>query len=155
MKLRKHLKRPIRFIELWTTNQWKIKIYYITEFGMELDESFITIAKNIAENEIAKITPSHNHHHSAFLTIHISGPFVFNQIIFDWWAEENELRHLVFKAEPNDPKNFVNITSTGKAFCIWELKIIGFERDSWMENILLNENPSLEKYYSDVLNIDE
>lgn len=148
-----HIKRPIRFIELWSPGKWKIKIYTITEPGFEADEDYLSIAKTCASEIISELDSKERHHFIGFLTIHIAAPF--NQIIFDWWACDNELRHRVFNAKDKDPKNFKDITSTGKAFCIWELKVIAFERDSWSSNLLKNQEPRLKDYLAERLNTIE
>jgi hypothetical protein len=61
---------------------------------------------------------------------------MFNQIIVDWWENENELRHRVFKAVPEAPEAFREITHTGESFCVWELAVIGFEREAWINTVL-------------------
>jgi hypothetical protein len=66
------------------------------------------------------------------------------------------LRHIVFKANAESSKTFDNITHTGEAFCIWELKVIGHERDAWIRHILeQNEKPDFIRYYEDVLDCVE
>jgi hypothetical protein len=150
MTFHTHTPRHIQFIELWTFYPWKIKIYSICESEDLWDAGYINIAKSIAESQIRKLPKTTEHHNSAFLTIHIAR--MFNQIIFDWWAQENELRHLVFKAKPESPLSFVDITHTGEAFCVWELKVIGHERGAWMKHVLQrHERPDFIGYYEDVL----
>ena len=151
---RKHIKRPIQCLELWKDSKWTIKVYCITQPENNVDRNFISIAKQIASQEIIKVNEKDEHYYSAFLTIHIAEQF--NQIIFDWWAKENELRHKVFKAEAGTPTKFTDITHTGEAFCIWELKVIAFERDAWMKHIIMKDDkPSFEEYYCTTLNTFE
>jgi hypothetical protein len=76
----------------------------------------------------------------AFVTVHQAD--LFNQIIVDWWERVNELRHRVFKADPGSPTEFREITASGEAFCVWELKVIAHERDAWTE--LLQSSLPLE-----------
>jgi hypothetical protein len=78
---------------------------------------------------------------------------MFNQIIVDWWERDNELRHRVFKALPDTPLKFEDITATGEAFCTWELRVLSFERDAWIDTMLVNANgPDIEGYLSRRLN---
>jgi len=63
-------------------------------------------------------------------------PDLFNQIIIDWWENDNELCHQVFKALPESPLDFRDITHTGESFCVWELAVIALERDAWIETVL-------------------
>jgi hypothetical protein len=143
--------RQIKFVELWTFEDWKIKIYCIYESENLWNDGYIDIAKSLAETEIKKLSGESSNHKTGFLTIHIAS--MFNQIIFDWWAHQNELRHIVFKANADTLESFRNITSSGEAFCIWELNVIAHERESWIRNILENyPNPNFESYYADRLN---
>lgn len=105
---------PIRFIELWESNDWKIKFYGIYEHESMWKDSYLKIAKDLAGSELAKVMD--NNYRIGFITIHVAA--MFNQIIIDWWANENELRHLVFKAEASTPEEFKNITSSGEALRI-------------------------------------
>jgi hypothetical protein len=149
---KKYKPRPIRFIELWTFNKWTIKIYTIYEEENDWKETYLGSAKEIAQKVLSLLEK--DHYKIGFITIHIAK--MFNQIIIDWWAQENELRHLVFKANTNTPANFKNITSSGEAFCIWELGVIGHERTAWIENVLKNEaGPDFNGYLHQVLNITE
>jgi hypothetical protein len=111
------------------------------------------IAKNLAENEITLAEKQNIHHHAGILIIHLADSF--NQIVFDWWAKENELRHKVFKAESHAPFNFIDITFTGEAFCVWEIKVIAFERDQWLQHILLPHLPAEARYFDAQLNTIE
>jgi hypothetical protein len=140
--------RRICFLELWTFDGWKIKVYNICEKESDWNKDFIAVAKSIAKTKIRGPEGGKSNHRIGFLTIHLAKQF--NQIIFDWWACQNELRHFVFKAE-NDNQTFENITSSGEAFCIWELRVIQHERDSWVRNILRNPIGSdFIAYYDDV-----
>jgi hypothetical protein len=141
--------RPVRFVELWSPDEWQVKIYSIVEKGEFVDDPYVLKAKEIAIETLGKRSPE-THHGCAFVTIHIAS--MFNQIIVDWWAKENELRHLVFKADQKAPDNFANITCSGEAFCVWELKVIGFERDAWIEHVLERDPPSIDNYLTARLN---
>ncbi len=78
---------------------------------------------------------------------------MFNQITVDWWEHSNELRHHVFRAEANHPLHFDDLTATGEAFCVWELRVIGFERDAWLETMLDSiDGPEEVAYLSRRLN---
>ncbi len=148
----RYKERSIGFIEIWNFEQWRIKIYKICEEEFYWNEDYLDIAKSIAQKELLKIS-DHNYK-IGFIVIHIAK--MFNQIILDWWANENELRHLVFKASADKPAVFENITSTGEAFCIWELRVIEHERHAWIKNVLKNsERPHFADYCSEVLNSHE
>lgn len=142
--------RPIRFVELWNMSDWNIKIYRIYESEEIWNDAYESIAKQIASDEMQKLAGNAEVHKIGFLTIHLAS--MFNQIIFDYWARENELRHLVYKANADAPTSFENITASGEAFCVWELKVIGHERKAWIKYVLKkSEGPDWESYFGAML----
>jgi len=148
-----HVHRPktITFLELWHHEEWNIKLYGIYRERSELDQELVKMAKSIARRTLPQPALTGDRYGMAFVTIHPSS--MFNQIIVDWWERENELRHRVFKANPETPLSFHDITPSGEAFCIWELKVIAFERDAWTDTILRNAaSCNFSKYLAQQLN---
>lgn len=145
--------RPIRFLELWQEHGWRIKLYGISQHAQKPEKRYVSIAKEIAGNLLPQPAVTPERYGAAFITIHQAD--LFNQIVFDWWERDNELRHHVFKAEPTAPESFENITATGEAFCVWELRVIAFEREAWLNTMLkADDNPDIERYLQARLNID-
>ncbi|SDI82664.1 hypothetical protein SAMN04487954_101407 [Billgrantia gudaonensis] len=63
-------------------------------------------------------------------------------VLLDWWTGENMLQHHVyFSRDPNDPE-FSDVTQTGIVACVWELKVLSFEREAWIDCVLAREEPS-------------
>jgi hypothetical protein len=114
-----------------------VKIYGISERAVLPPASFLDTAKRIAGATLPSPAVAPLRYGAAFVTIHHAE--MFNQILVDWWERVNELRHRVFKAPPERPEVFEEITATGEAFCIWELGVIGFERDAWLEAALKSQ----------------
>ena len=145
--------RPIRFLELWATNGWKVKIYGISSLCEMPEPDFVETAKEIAKSTLPVPALSRSRYGAAFVTIHRAA--MFNQIIVDWWERVNELRHHVFKSLTESPYSFEDITASGEAFCIWELRVIGFERDAWLEMALKTNNGNgIDDYLNCRLNED-
>lgn len=126
--------RPIRFLDLWKEDGWKMKIYGISSLAESPEPRLIEAALEIAAKTLPSPAVSEERYGVGFVTIHQAA--MFNQIILDWWERVNELRHRVFKAPSEKPFEFEEITASGEAFCIWELRVIGFERDAWLNAVL-------------------
>ena len=151
MIINEHIKRYIRFSHIAQFGSWRLKVYTISS-KEEIDSSYLETALRCAELEISEYERD-DHYAVGFVTIHIAEQF--NQIIIDWWANENELRHQVYKSTPGNKQDFTKITASGEAFCIWELRVIGFEREAWLEHVI-HANPLLsneieEAYLSEEL----
>ena len=145
--------RPIRFINLWEENGWKMKIYGISSLAEFPEPKLVETALEIAARILPSPAVSDERYGAAFVTIHQAE--MFNQIIVDWWERVNELRHRVFKAAAEKPFEFEEITASGEAFCIWELRVIGFEREGWINKVLKNSGAKeLDGYLNLRLNED-
>lgn len=108
-------------------------------------------AKDLTRDVLPQPAQMPDRYGVAFVTLHQAE--LFNQIIIDWWERVNELRHHVFKALPDAPDDFFDITDTGEAFCVWELRVIGFERQAWLDHVLTHpDGPDLPGYLGCHLN---
>lgn len=73
----------------------------------------------------------------------------------DYWADENELRHHVYVSPSDDPASLEYVTPTGLIACAWELRVLSFEGDAWVEAVLAYPSgPDVEAYLARTLNED-
>jgi len=145
--------RPVRFLKLCEVGAWRVKMYGISSLGETPAPEFIKVAEDIALRTLPQPALNRSRYGIAFVTIHQAE--MFNQIIVDWWEHVNELRHHVFKAYPERPYSFEEITASGEAFCIWELRVIGFERDARVDSVLKNSaGKALDDYLNRRLDAD-
>src|SRR4051812_45440886 len=93
--------RPIRFLELWETGGWRVKLYGISSLAERPQARLLKVAREIAKGTLPSPALNPTRYGAAFVTIHEAE--MFNQIIVDWWERVNELRHRVFKAQPEQP----------------------------------------------------
>jgi hypothetical protein len=140
-----HRVRSIAPLGLIDSNGWRVKLYGITQNAHSPSEELLAIAHRLAAQSLPSPARTGERYGLAFVTVHEAA--LFNQIIVDWWERVNELRHRVFKADPESPTDFREITATGEAFCVWELKVIAHERDAWIE-MLRSPKPVEERVES-------
>lgn len=129
--------RPIRFLELWQPDDWKIKVYGIASGRPEPRDELVHAAKTVAAERIAEMPPTMTHYSVGFLGVHdgLTSNFVF----IDWWADENELHHHVYKSPCDDLGQLTCTTPTGVIACVWDLRLIAFEREAWLETVLKSD----------------
>ena len=145
--------RPIRFLELWQESGWQLKVYGIAYQRSLPRPELIGAAKNITRVRLLEIPTTLNHYRVGFLGIHdgCGANFVF----VDFWASENELHHHVYVSPTNRPEQMEYVTPTGLTACVWDLRVMCFERQAWLETVLTNPTgPDLEKYLARRLNED-
>jgi hypothetical protein len=78
-----------------------------------------------------------------------------NFVFIDYWADDNELHHHVYVSPSDKPELLEYVTPTGLIACIWDLRVMWFERQPWVKTVLANPSGSdLERYLSWQLNED-
>ncbi len=92
--------RPIRFLELWQPNEWRIKVYGIAYGAQSPDEKLVTAIKRAAHEALPEPAVTDSRYGLGFVCAHqgrtVSVAFV------DWWENEDELHHKMFIADEPD-----------------------------------------------------
>ncbi|MEE6208586.1 hypothetical protein U3A55_00230 [Salarchaeum sp. III] len=145
-------KRSIRFHELWEYEGWIIKVYGISYLSEKPSERLIEVSKNLATDVLPNPAVKENRYGVGFICAHEGSGA--NFIFIDWWSNENELNHHVYVESHEKPYTFEYVTPQGLIACCWDLKVLSFERDSWVKSILNNPNgkPAINEYLSMQLN---
>lgn len=144
--------RPIRFIELWQEANWKLKVYGIAYQHPLPRKELIEAAKKVARPHLIPANGI-KHYGVGFLGVHDGRGE--NFVFLDYWADENELHHHVYVSPTDKPELLEYVTPTGLIACIWDLRVIWFEREAWVKTVLANPSgPDLERYLAYHLNED-
>ena len=129
-----YAQRPIRFLELWRPAGWRIKVYGISYRRAAPRPALVEAAKATAAERLAAVGGSVRHYAVGFLGVHDGRTA--NFVFIDWWAEENELHHHVYVSPTDAPGRLDYVTPTGLAACVWDLRVMAFERQAWLETVL-------------------
>jgi hypothetical protein len=147
----RHTRRPISYLGLHDTNQWRLKLYGIAGKGTQVAQVLVELAKTIAAQSLPTPSVTLARYGVGFVIIHEA--HAFNTVVVDWWEKVNELRHHVFRAASDSTESFAEITSSGEAVCVWEMRVQAFEREAWLRSVLeAPEGPDLAAYLGDRLN---
>lgn len=145
--------RPIRFLDLWRVEGWRLKLYGIASGRPLPRPALVTAAQEIALQQLKALPAGLSHYRVGFLGIHDGRTA--NFVFLDFWADENELHHHVFVSPTARPKEFTCVTPTGLSACVWDLRLQAFERDAWVTHVLQRaEQPDFDGYLAATLNID-
>jgi hypothetical protein len=154
MQLREPYKtRPIRFTELWRHDGWRIKVYSAAYHRPSARPELIEAIKTSATRTLPKLEGDDAGYGVGFLCAHDGrgGCFAF----VDWWAGENELHHHIFKSPEECPGDLRPVGADGLTACVWDLALMSFERDAWVETVLANpRGPDLDAYLERHLDAD-
>lgn len=145
--------RPIRFLELWQEADWRLKVYGIAYQRPFPRQELVAAAKHVARVHLSQSLDDYSHYGVGFLGIHDGRDS--NFVFVDFWADENELHHHTYISPREKPERLAYVTPTGVIACVWDLRVLCFERQAWLTTVLANPNgPDLERYLACRLNED-
>ena len=145
--------RPVRFLELWEDNGWRLKLYGLAYQTPAIRPELVPLAKDLARSRLRQSAGGWPHYQVGFVGIHDGRGAVF--IFVDFWADENELHHHVYVAPKDDLRQMEYVTPSGRSACFWDLNLQAFERQAWIDSILANPaGPDVEQYLATRLNAD-
>lgn len=68
-------------------------------------------------------------------------------VLIDWWVGENMLENHVHVFVSGERDADERVTATGLSACVWEQRVVAFEREAWIETVLANPGgPDLGAY---------
>lgn len=146
--------RPVRFLEIHQQDNWKVKIYSISVKNKLVNVQFINSAKQQMGSWLSKATDySLDTYNAATLILHEGKEGCF--AIINWWTDENMLQHYVYLAGNETPAVFKPFANNSIITCVWEMAVLWFERNAWVEHVLQKaEKPQMAAYLSAHLNAD-
>ena len=146
--------RPIRPLGLLETGGWRIKTYGIAHGRALPRPELVAAAHALAATAFPVPAEGPGRYGVGYLGIHDGRGAAW--VFADWWEGENELRHRVFIAPTGQPTALEEHTHTSLTACVWDLRVMCFERGAWLAHCLRNPagRPELDAYLADTLSED-
>ncbi len=144
-------KRHIRFTRLVHVGDWTVKIYWISPDSETPDPDLISAGLDLAGSTLPNSAFDEGRHGAAVVIVHEARDGCY--VLLDWWVCENMLQHRVFHSVSGNPAEFVDFGVTGVIACVWELYVLAFEREAWVEHVLSRKSGPGE-YFRQQLAVD-
>jgi hypothetical protein len=148
-----YVRRPVRFLELWEWQGWRIKVYGIAARAPYPSEELVEVAREIAKERLPQPAISDRHYGVGYLVVHegADGDYV----LVDWWSDQDILQHHLYGAPKGHAGKLQYHWPQGAGYCVFELAVSWFEREAWVETVLSRpQAPDLEAYLLRRLNAD-
>jgi hypothetical protein len=147
--------RPIRCLEVWEHNGWRVKVYGISALEELPPVELVEAIKEVAAALLPRPAATNDRYGVAFLYAH-QGRNGGGYASVNWWSNENELFHFQYESTPERIGDLRPIEETGgSCACVWDLAVIDHERRAWVDLVLANDRgPDLEAYLQAQLNDD-
>ena len=125
--------RPVRYLEQRDLDGWRVKLYSIVYGDRPLDRPVYEDGLGIALATLPRpaVTPSRPG--VAFAICH-QGRGV-HYLVLCWWDNENEFFNRVFVRTIGGGGSW-RPASGGESACVWDLQVIWFEREAYVETVL-------------------
>lgn len=137
--------RPIRFIELLEIEGWRIKLYGAAYSGGAPRPGLVEATRQLARRVLPTPAYGEGRYGVGFACAHDGNGGCFSFV--DWWADANELHHEIHTAPEDRPEALAPASREGLTACVWDLALMAFERDAWLDNVLRNPgDPDLDAY---------
>lgn len=149
--------RNIRCLGVSDLGGWKTKVYEICQHkdirAADGSQSpVITEAKEIVATMLEQPPHSPDRYGVGFLIVHRGKDR--NWILMDWWYEREILKQILLSSPLDNPAQ-ITVEHGNLLACTWELAVIAFERQAWVDTVLNNPNgPDLEGYCAKQLNAE-
>jgi hypothetical protein len=145
--------RPIRFLELWQPDGWRLKLYGIAVDDEVPRASLVTAAREAVLRALPTIPDDWDRYDVGWVVVHDGRDGVF--VLLDWWGGENMMFQRLWMGPRERPAELTPAGPLAPTACVWELAVAGFERRAWIEHVLANpEGPDLDGYLSARLSDD-
>ncbi|UCH25782.1 MAG: hypothetical protein JSV66_17955 [Trueperaceae bacterium] len=138
--------RSIRFVELYEALGWRLKIYSILHSERVLDQELFSTAKETALAFLPQPAITKSHYGVGFLSAHRGSSYDFVTIAY--WSYETELRFQTYMRPSSDSYQLEALTASELSNDVWDLKLLAFEREAWVDSMLQREKPDLDAYLS-------
>ena len=148
--------RPIRFLSLSHLKGWGLKIYGVSYHGerpkIDLIQDAWTLITDVIEHQRTRRRNA-NYYKAAFVIIHEARGCEFVSIC--WWEDENVLHQRQFMRTSKHQQWITGAGLDTIIACIWDIRVMAFERDAWVASVLSNpDGPDLNAYFGHQLNED-
>lgn len=136
-------RRPARFVDVYTPRDWRLKRYRIHRDGVEqawsaYDDVWPLVDAALPDPAVTPARPGVGFviaHHGA--NVHY--------VVLGWWDNGNELPLRVW-VRGFGPGATWRPASGNESVCVWDLQVIAFERDAYVETVMQQAGPDPDAY---------
>jgi hypothetical protein len=137
--------RPVQFLEVWEEAGWRMKVYSICYNRQHPRPELVEAARRVVRQHLSATPADANAYGVGFVGIHDGRRK--NFVFVGWWAEENELYQHLYVSPADQPGKLEYVTPSGLSACVFDLQLVWFERNAWVEKVLANPaGPDIDAY---------
>lgn len=145
--MEKFKKRAVKYLDIIEFGDWKFKLYSLKYNELRVTPEIENIIKAILPDWIKEKSQINNFPNYKMGTVIIHEAKDSILVVVNWWIYENVIQGHVYTSEYENPNKFVDFSSKGLQFCVWEMNILWHERNLWVEHVLKKpDKPDWDSY---------
>ena len=146
---RGYARRSLSFLGLERWKDWRIKLYGLSAAGPSPSETLVRSALERSLPHLPQPACEGARLGLGYLLVHEGKDACWVRL--EWWYDESIVQHLLFRAPLDAPAELELMPAGTNLACVWELKLVQFECDAWIEHVLSRlPHPDLAGYLSRV-----
>lgn len=142
--------RPVRHEGLREMAGYRMKVYSVRYGSAELERGLYEEAMGLAESVLPRPAVMAGRYGVGFVIWHQGRGM--HYLVMNWWARENELPGRIWVREFGSAG--WRPAAADESVCVWDLEIIWFERNAFVEEVLSKERADVGAYLARVMNVE-
>ena len=133
-RIKPYRERPVSFLGLREERGWTLKSYGISAHGERPSGRQVEDGERLAASLLPDPARTGDRYGMGFLIVHHAADGLY--VLTDWWTQDNMLRHHIHRRNEASGNRFLDLGPRNLAACAWELEVLHFERNAWVETVL-------------------
>ncbi len=113
---------------------WRLKVTQVLAPGRAADAELVEAAVAAAGEVLPTPAVTPLHHGVGIVIVHQGTRYDF--VLVGYWTHETELRYETFMRASTESTRLEGLTAGELATDVWDLRVLAFERDAWLEHVL-------------------
>ncbi|MEJ2288697.1 MAG: hypothetical protein P8Y02_08645 [Deinococcales bacterium] len=136
--------RRIRFVGLEEAKGWRLKVYNILHHSKEPTAALLEAASDTALASLPQPATTPDRYGVGFIAVHQGASYDFVTVAH--WAYETELRSQTYMRPSSGSYLLEPVSGSELSADVWDLRLLAFERDAWVETVLRPDRADLDRY---------
>lgn len=134
--------RPIEFLGIGDHFGYRFKLYSVVMPGRSFSLEDAKVGYELALAELPSPAITHQRPGVGFCIFHWGNGA--DYVVLCWWDNENELPISIWIRREGEQE--FRPAQKSESFCVWDLQIISFERDAYVQTFLSEVEPAESTY---------
>jgi hypothetical protein len=113
---------------------WRLKVTQVLAAGRAGDPDLVDAALAAAAGFLPSMDESPLQYGVGIVIVHQGSRYDF--VLVGYWTYETELRYQTFMRASTDSTRLEPLTAGELATDVWDLRVLAYERDAWLEHVL-------------------